>query len=211
MKKIITFCAALALLSFTGKQEMYQADVKATTLKWTAKEEVTKNGTLTTDDHWGTVNLLSGNLRCEGGAPVSGNFVIDMNSMTDQDLFLKGDMMRMIGHLKNADFFMTSVFPTATLNIKSFEPNTTGKTGNYIAVADLTIKGIRKEIKFPAQIDVTGGGVNATASITLNRTYWNVLYKSKTVFRSNSSDYIYDDITLNVNLVMHHQSQSSND
>jgi polyisoprenoid-binding protein YceI len=65
----------------------------------------------------------------------------------------------------------------------------------------LTIKGITKSISFPAEISVKGGKVTAKASITIDRTDYNIQYGSKKFFDSIGDKAIMDDFKLVVSLV----------
>jgi hypothetical protein len=42
----------------------------------------------------------------------------------------------------------------------------------------------------------------ATATITIDRTKWNIVYKSKSVFSTLGDKFIYDDITFDVDLTL---------
>jgi polyisoprenoid-binding protein YceI len=66
---------------------------------------------------------------------------------------------------------------------------------------NLTIKGITKSVSFPAEIAVKGGKVAAKASITIDRTDYNIQYGSKKFFESIGDKAIMDDFKLVVSLV----------
>jgi polyisoprenoid-binding protein YceI len=89
----------------------------------------------------------------------------------------------------------------ATLRLKSLQPGKAA-ANTYDAVADLTIKGITNEIKFPVVFEKNATGATATADITIDRTKWNVVYKSKTVFSTLGDKFIYDDMYLTVKLAL---------
>jgi len=76
-----------------------------------------------------------------------------------------------------------------------FIPN--GKSGEYKAIADITIKGITKEIKFYVIPSEKG----STADITIDRTDFNVRYGSGSFFDNLGDKTIYDNFELTVNLV----------
>ena len=130
----------------------------------------------------------------ENGNLTRGKFEIDMTTIRCTDL--SGDSQaKLEGHLKSDDFFGVKNYNTATLVAKNFIPN--GREGEYKVIADLTIKGITKEIKFYANV----GENNATADITVDRTEFDVRYGSGSFFDNLGDKTIYDNFDLTVNLV----------
>ena len=197
MKKILFAVITLSILSFSYAPGTYGVDKSASIIHWYGKK--------TTGEHYGDIKLQSGTLNFQTGVPTAGEFVIDMTTISVSDIKDPGDNKDLVDHLKKDDFFGVSNFPTAKIVIKKFEPLKKGEVdnANYRATADLTIKGITNQIQFPAQIDITGADVKAAAKITIDRTKWKIVYKSKTIFSSLGDKFIYDDVTFNVNLVLH--------
>jgi polyisoprenoid-binding protein YceI len=67
---------------------------------------------------------------------------------------------------------------------------------------DLTIKGITKKVSFDASINLLNGKFAAnTLPFTINRTEWGVNYQSKSIVAGLKDQFIYDDITLEIELV----------
>lgn len=146
--------------------------------------------------HNGTISVSQGGVNVENGAVVSGEFVIDMNSITVLDLPAGDGKEDLEDHLKGTGkedsedhFFNVKKFPTSTFVFKSFDgKNVTG---------DLTVKGTTKEISFPATVTVTDNEVNITsASFKINRVDFGVNYGSKSVFDNLKDKFINDDIEL---------------
>jgi polyisoprenoid-binding protein YceI len=127
-----------------------------------------------------------------------GNFVLDMNSMVVSGP--KGadaaSNNKLLGHLKSPDFFEVSKYPDATFVITAVNPfsgtvkDTTDPRQESISkykVADpthsvsgnLTIKGIAKNIEFPARITISGNAADAIARFNVDRTQWNLVYPGK--------------------------------
>ena len=192
MKKMFAAIALVSLLAFAPKEDTYTVDKKASNVHWLGKK--------TAGQHEGDVMLQSGTLKVSNNIPVSGEFVLDMNSIAVTDIKEADDNKHLVDHLKDEDFFGAEKFPTATVVIKKLE-KTDG--ANYNATADLTIKGIKNEITFPAKVEVNGNSVNATANITIDRTKWNISYKSKSILGSMADKFIYDDVVFTVKLVLH--------
>lgn len=81
-------------------------------------------------------------------------------------------------HLRSEDFLWVEQHPEATFRSTSIvaAPAT---PGTYDVTGDLTIRGIAKTISFPAQVDVSGDAVSATAEFSLDRRDWGLVYEGK--------------------------------
>lgn len=178
------------LMSFTGNQTSgtYKINTKSSSLKWTGYHLAKAY------EHVGNVSLKSGNLVTDGEKLTGGEFVIDMNTITNEDLKDAKDNAKLVNHLKSEDFFAVSQFPEAELVIKGSE-----KIGDnsYKTTADLTIRGITKTISFNTNITKqTDTEITATADITINRTDFKVMYGWKVENAMLSGDF-----RMQVNLV----------
>lgn len=172
----------------------YRPDLEKSTLGWHAKK--------VTGEHMGNVKIKSGSIVVDHHAPSRGEFVIDMTSISCTDIKDAGYNAKLVGHLKSDDFFSVSKYPEATLKIKSFSPIAGAKTGNanYTVKGDLTIKGITKEISFPATMNVSDRIITAKAEIKIDRTQFDVRYGSGKFFDNLGDKMIYDEFTLSVDL-----------
>jgi polyisoprenoid-binding protein YceI len=100
---------------------------------------------------------------------------------------------RLDGHLKDEDFFDVNNYKTAAMTFKDVNPN-----GNsYLIIADLTIKGITKEISFNMAVSEN----SATANLKIDRTKFNVTYKSASLGNILKDKAIYDEFDLSVKLL----------
>lgn len=170
------------------ESDNYKVDIEKSTVGWYGKKAIVSG------EHNGSVSLKSGVLSMEGSNLVGGSFVIDMNSITNEDIKDKKNNGKLVGHLKSADFFDVSKFPEASLTIKSVKGAT--------VTADATVKGITKEITFKVALSEKEGVVTATADIALNRTEFGVQYGSKSFFSDLVDAYVIDDnIKLTVSLI----------
>ncbi|MDZ4845099.1 MAG: YceI family protein [Chitinophagales bacterium] len=173
MKNVMSFivsAVAFALMSFTGNQNegTYKIDTKASTLQWTGYHLAKSY------EHTGNVTIKSGNLVTDDEKITGGEFVIDMNTITDEDLKDAKDNAKLVNHLKSEDFFAINQFPEAKLVIKGSE-----KKGDnvYKTTADLTIRGITKTITFDTKVTkLTDNEITASADIIINRTDFKVMY-----------------------------------
>ena len=125
--------------------------------------------------HQGTIQASSGVLDIKGNEVVGGNFIIDINSIACTDIEDETTAAKLIGHLKAEDFFDVAKHPNGAFQITSV----TAKDGKSIVAGNLTLKGIKKNIEFPATISVNGATATIKSdSFDLDRTEWNINYNS---------------------------------
>jgi len=196
MKKL-TFLFVLA--SILGLSFTNPASEIVTMSVDTEESFITWNAYKVTGEHNGTVKLKSGNLQYTDGMLSGGTFIIDMTTITVDDLQGKmADKLR--GHLMSDDFFGVETYPTAEFVITDVVSR--GKPGDYRITGDLTIKENTNEIKFNAllteQDDMTAG----KAEMKIDRSEYNVRYGSGSFFDNLGDKTIYDEFDLDVNLVV---------
>ena len=146
-----------------------------------------------TGSHTGIVNLKEGSLMFDEGKLTGGEFVVDMTTLVSTDL--EGEYKgKLEGHLKSDDFFSIAKHPTSKLIFTSVESS--GKN-SYEVTGDLTIKGITKPITF----DVSVYGSKATATLKVDRTNYDIKFRSDNFFENLGDKTIYDEFDLVVDLV----------
>jgi polyisoprenoid-binding protein YceI len=182
----------LALSAFLEKpaEEKFTVDTKASTLVWTAKK--------VTGAHTGAVQLAAGELALEGKTLKRGNFDIDLTSITVTDVTDPGANGKLVGHLKGEDFFSVNAFPKASFVLSSATPQA-GTT--YLVKGKLTIKGITNEVEFPANIVKEGKKLTATAKIVVDRTKYDIRYRSANFFENLGDKAIENEFVLDLKLV----------
>ena len=80
--------------------------------------------------------------------------------------------------------------------------NAKHKSGNdYSFTGDLTIKGITHPVTFDAEIDVTDSQLKAKGEIEVDRTLYDIKFRSGKYFPDVGDRLIYDTFTLNFDLV----------
>ena len=166
MKYSFIFLAALAmsLFSFTTTNvEIAKVDLGASTVEWKASK--------VTGKHNGTIDIKNGDLTFTDGVLSGGTFTMDMTTIASTDL--EGGMAgKLEGHLKSPDFFAVEEFPMSTLDIKNVFSR--GTMGEYKVVANITVKGMTKEVKFNTIVKEG----SAKATIVLDRSDFDVKYGS---------------------------------
>jgi len=184
MKRILNL-AVIILLAVAVNAQTYEVKPSESTLKWT--------GTKISGSHNGKINLSGGTFTLKNDKIESGKFVIDMTSITNDDL--SGTMnANLVGHLKSDDFFSVESHPNAILVLTE---STALKNGKAKAKGNLTIKGITHPVEFEA----SQSGNKFSTTITIDRTLYNVRYGSGKFFSNLGDNMISDNFTLEVDLV----------
>ncbi len=146
--------------------------------------------------HHGTLSLKGGMVNMKNGALVGGHFVIDMNTIIDEDLDAENSK-KLIGHLKSPDFFDVAKYPVSEFVITSLLPG--GSEPTQEITGNLTMKGVTKSISFVADIAVNAGKLTATTSaFTIDRTQWGVNYGSKNIFKNLADSFINDEMEVQI-------------
>jgi polyisoprenoid-binding protein YceI len=185
LKVVLMLVVAATLFSFVMKDTGFKIDTEKSKITWVGKK--------VTGQHNGTVNLSEGSFTSKGKKITGGSFTIDMTSLQDAE-----NNERLEGHLRSDDFFGTEKFPKATFVISSIE----SKGGDlYNVKGKLTIKNITNDIEFPATIVVANDAVNAKASILVDRTKFDIKFRSGNFFENLGDKAIDDNFELNVDLV----------
>jgi polyisoprenoid-binding protein YceI len=188
MKNLKTIAIALLVTFGTTVATTAQSkkvNVEKSQIKWVGKK--------VTGQHEGTISFENGVLEFKGSKLTGGSFIVNMTSITVTDLKAGQGKEKLEGHLKADDFFGTDKFETAALDFKKVTAKGKGK---YTVIADLTIKGITNPVTF----DLAVTSKNATTSFKVDRTKYDIKFKSKNFFENLGDNVIYDDFDLTVNL-----------
>lgn len=185
---IKAFIIFAALISGEAK-ETYKVNTEESTVEWLGKK--------VTGQHNGVIQLKGGRLEMEDGKLVGGIFTIDMTTIEDKDLSgeYKG---KLEGHLKSDDFFGVEKYPTSTFVITEAVPQGPGK---YKVIGNMTIKENTEKVQFTANVEEKDGKITASASITIDRSKYDVRYGSGSFFDNLGDKTIYDNFDLTVSLV----------
>ena len=186
-KRLIFITTAILLMSYSSFAQDFKANVTKSELKWTGKK--------VTGEHWGFIGLKEGKLVVKNNKITTGEFIIDMNSITCKDLTDESYNQKLIGHLKSDDFFSVEKYPTAKLVITESGAFVKGEA---TVNGKLTIKDITHPVIFKAK--KTGNSYEA--QIIIDRSKYEVKYGSGKFFAGLGDNMIYDDFTLDVKLVV---------
>ena len=191
MRKIILTVTILAitLISFNSiPNETFKADIDESIVEWEAAR--------TGKSHNGTVNIANGYLSFENDQLSSGEFTLNMKSIQVLDIPAKSKMnAKLKDHLNSTEFFSTENHPTGKFIIKGSE----AQGGKALVKGALTIKDITHDVSFLANIINNGDTVVLSSEeFTIDRTKWDVKYRSGKFFDNLKDKLIYDDITISV-------------
>lgn len=190
-KLIFTLFSVFLFNHLVMANEIYKVDLNNSKMKW--------EGRKVTGAHHGTINLKSGSLEMVDGKLKGGEFTIDMNSIVNLDLEDETWNKKLVNHLKSDDFFSVEKFPVARLRITDVKNYKDSETdANYLIIGDLTIKGITHSIEFPANVKSEQGNVSASAKIEVDRSKYDVRFRSGSFFEGLGDKLIYDNFIMNV-------------
>ena len=119
---------------------------------------------------------------------------------------------KLTGHLKSADFFDVEKNPEGMFELTAVEKYSGAAVKDstdarqeqiskykvtdptHTVSGNLTLKGVTKNISFPARITVSGNSVEAIAKFNFNRKDWNIVYAGK------PDDLIRDNVHLGISI-----------
>ena len=193
MKKLFLLTLLLFSVTFVfaqRKKGVQVSKVETSDIRWWGYKVVKSEATT----HTGFVKLKSGKFYFTDKVLTGGDFVINMRSLTNTDLTGE-DQQKLTEHLRSSDFFEVKRYPVAKFTITKILPSK-NLDYNYLVYGNLTLKGIRRTISFPANIRTNDRFVSfESAKITLDRQKYKVFYKSAV------RDYlIKDDIDIQIKM-----------
>ncbi|MFO7613257.1 MAG: YceI family protein [Bacteroidales bacterium] len=182
----------------------YQLNLDESMLAW--------EGYKPTGQHHGTVSITDGKLKMKDGILVGGKFTFEMNSITVLDLTDPDMNGKLTGHLKSADFFEVEAYPEATFEITGIEAidgtmiNKDLERGDIVPThaitGNLTMKDITKSITFNAKVDMMDDMLMAESNMFfLDRTEWNVMFKSQKLGAKFKDDFINDEMGIQLRIM----------
>jgi polyisoprenoid-binding protein YceI len=149
-------------------------------------------GKKVTGAHNGTIAVKEGEFILNDGKLSAGKFIIDTTSIKILDITDPATNAQFAGHLASDDFFSTEKYPEATLEITSV-------SGNHVE-GSLTIKGITHPVGFDAAVNVNGDVLIATGKLVIDRTKYEMKFRSGNFFKDLGDTLIYNDFELNVSV-----------
>ena len=171
--------------SLQASDASYTINPDQSIIVWTGRE-------VTTSKHFGNIYFASGQFEVKSGLISSGEFVVDMTTIDNQDL-PDERRARLEAHLKSDDFFSVESHPTALQSILSSESLADGK---WLVSGELTIK----TFTHPVEFEMLNSNDGWKANLVFDRSKYEVKFRSGTFFENLGDKLIYDDIELAINL-----------
>ena len=209
MKKVIlVFVMGLMVISckndaknkveISNAKEVEEMNISKAVLVDAQHSKVIWRGFKPGGEHFGLISISEGTINVKEGNLIGGSFKFDMNSITDLDMPADDEYnAKLVTHLKSPDFFDVEKFPTALFEITEVK-----EIGGELSVSgNLTIKEITKNITIPAAMVTNDGSVILKSEVfTIDRTDFDIRYKSKTFFDNLKDKFINDEFELSFEL-----------
>lgn len=167
--------------------QKFEVNTQASSIEWVGKKVASQ--------HNGHIQLKSGSFELKDDRLVAGEFVVDMTTITNEDLDNENRNQRLVGHLKSDDFFGVEEYPTARFAVtqsSKFSDEKATLSGN------ITIKGKTEPITF----EVTRTGMEYSARMEIDRSKFDVRFGSDSFFDNLGDNAINDIFVLEIKLVV---------
>ena len=184
MKTYITLLL-LFISSIIYSQDNYTITQGSKTLTWSGKAAV---GGYAPE---GTLQIRKATAVYHDNTLQSLEITVDMTSLYQEN-------KRLMGHLRDKDFFHVKKYKTATFVLT--EAINTDTTTNTL-VGYMTIKDTKHKENVKATISIQGDTITITFDHKMDRTVYGVTYNSPSIFKSIKENAIADDFTLKGTLV----------
>jgi polyisoprenoid-binding protein YceI len=176
-------------LSVGAGNEKYVINTNESVVTWKGSNLMGSN------THRGYVYVSKGELIIKNGNLIGGTAEVDMNTIEDEKHAKNNGL---VDHLKEPDFFDVKKFPSSTIVLaKAVSIN----NENRKVAGNLTIKGITQPVTFPANVEVTDGIVKLKGRLVIDRTKWDIRYKSGKFYDLLADQTISDSIEFHVKIV----------
>lgn len=143
-------------------------------------------GAKITAKHPGSFEKLDGKITVVDGSVEKSSVEVNIDMAS-----LSIEPKKLDGHLRSGDFFDIEKFPKA-----HFESTTIDKSedGTYLVTGNLTLRGTKKSISFPAKISLGDDSVSVSAKFGINRKDFGIVYPGM------PDDLIKDEVLIDLRL-----------
>lgn len=208
---IALFAVNICFLSLTFAENVKKLiDIDKSIVSWLGQKKLIKS------KHFGKIKIKEGHLLInKDGHIQSAEIIIDMGSITCDNIKNKKKNAKLVRHLKHADFFDVEKYPTAHLIVNKFvktgsliqelegeTPSEKKQVGVYNAEGALTIKDQTKNLTLKS-VNLSQGEIyQARGEIEINRTHWGITYGSDKFIKGLIANRIIaDEIQIKFNVV----------
>ena len=150
-------------------------------------------GQKVTGEHSGQVKVAGGYIVVNDSKLSSGEILINMQSITVDDIENPGKNQSLVSHLKDGDFFNTEEFPTAKFIFNKFS----GENENTNVVGNMTIRDKTVPTELTMNVVVNQDTSFASGTIKIDRTLFGIKYGSGSFFDNLGDRMILDNFILN--------------
>lgn len=183
----------------TASAVTYNVEAATSDIRWVGFNTYGDNA------HTGKIMMSEGSLSVEDDKVVGGNFVIDMATISNEDLPVEGqfNQAKLIGHLSSPDFFNVAEYPTSSFTVTSVEiaPADHEQGITHMLSGNLEMRGNSKNITVPATIKMMDGKLTLnTPEFVIDRTQWEVEALSTTIVGLAKENLVDDNIKLQIEL-----------
>lgn len=187
MKNLSIFLSLFVLLTaFTPTHiDHYKVNPTKSKLIWKAEK--------VTGGHYGHVSLKSGKVMMDHGKIAGANFIVDMTTISNEDIESEKYRDKLVEHLKNEDFFNVEKHPEVSFNMMNSTPMGNGK---FNVFGELTIKGNKNVISFPLELTESKSDLIVKGSFSFDRTKYDIIYGSGTFFDNLGDKAIDNTVSL---------------
>ena len=216
MKKVFLSIAAVSLLSVAcgDGRDIDSENAKdvvdqttESTMEYATVDENSK--VLFTAAHFGGAaprdgyfKLSAGTGKVTDGKLTNGSFTLDISTLTITSLDSTNGKGNLEGHLKGADFFNDSLYPTALFEVTGV--NAQEGEYNHSITGNLKLKDSTRSVTFNANVISDENSVSVKSEkFNIDRTQWGMYYGSQTKLEGLAQDKIISDevsITIDITL-----------
>ena len=150
--------------------------------------------------HKGSINLIRGQIKLIDNNIIGGNILMDMTSITCNDIKDSSSNQSLVGHLKGEDFFSVEHFPNASLTLLEFNQSD-DNINDYLVAGELTILDQTHPVEFTCSISISSDGAKADGIISVDRSIYGIKYKSKTWYKDLGDRFIEDTFYIYFSLI----------
>jgi polyisoprenoid-binding protein YceI len=157
--------------------------------------------------HYGFVKPIDGFLIIENSKVIGSNFTVDMNSITCVTITEEEQIKSFLDFIKSSEFFWIKRFPISKLTITKVTEKQSASNNKLLLQikASMEIRGITREVNFPAELNFIDDSIMVNAKVNVDRTLFGIKFGSEKL-GNDYGDYTIDDIfTLDVNFLLFKQ------
>ena len=154
-------------------------------------------GRKVTGEHNGHIQMAGGFIVKNDGKLENGEILINMQSITVDDIENPKWNQKLVTHLKDNDFFNSEKYPTAKFVFNRFK----GKGADTHVSGEMTIRDKNIPMNLILNVVVDIDSSYATGNININRSLFDVKYGSGSFFEGLGDKMIMDEFTLTFKVI----------